>query len=74
MLSVRQSRSSPHAWQPEGQHLSGKPVTRLKATRILVRETKGKVFVMGRADQGPIALALASSGPEKFFLAAADFH
>jgi MtaA/CmuA family methyltransferase len=44
----------------------------LKATRILVRETKGKVFVMGRADQGPIALALALCGPEKFLLAAAE--
>ncbi len=29
----------------------------LKATRILVRETKGQVFIMGRADQGPVALA-----------------
>ncbi|MFN8008261.1 MAG: uroporphyrinogen decarboxylase family protein [Terriglobia bacterium] len=38
----------------------------LKATRILVRETKGEVFVMGRADQGPIALALALCGPEQF--------
>jgi uroporphyrinogen decarboxylase len=44
----------------------------LKATRVLVRETKGKVFVMGRADQGPMALALALCGPEKFLLAAAD--
>ncbi len=44
----------------------------LKATRILVRETKGEVFVMGRADQGPVALALALCGPEMFLLAAAD--
>ena len=44
----------------------------LKATHILVRETKGKVFVMGRADQGPMALALALCGPEMFLLAAAD--
>jgi len=44
----------------------------LKATRILVRETNGKVFVMGRADQGPMALALALCGPEMFLLAAAD--
>jgi len=41
----------------------------LKATRILVRETKGKVFVMGRADQGPMALALALCGPESFLTA-----
>jgi uroporphyrinogen decarboxylase len=44
----------------------------LKATRILVKETKGRVFIMGRADQGPIALALALCGPEKFLLAAGD--
>ncbi len=44
----------------------------LKATRILVKETKGKVFIMGRADQGPVALALALMGPENFLLAAGD--
>jgi uroporphyrinogen decarboxylase len=44
----------------------------LKATRILVRETKGRVFVMGRADQGPMALAAALYGPEKLLLAAMD--
>jgi uroporphyrinogen decarboxylase len=44
----------------------------LKATRILVRETKGQVFIMGRADQGPVALALALFGPENFLLAAGD--
>ncbi len=44
----------------------------LKATRILVRETGGKVFVMGRADQGPMALAAALCGPEKFLLACTD--
>jgi uroporphyrinogen decarboxylase len=44
----------------------------LKATRILVKETKGKVFIMGRADQGPIALGLALLGPEKFLLAAGE--
>lgn len=44
----------------------------LKATRILVRETKGQAFVMGRADQGPMALAAALCGPEKFLLAAID--
>jgi uroporphyrinogen decarboxylase len=44
----------------------------LKATRILVRETKGDVFVIGRADQGPMALAAALWGPESFLEAAAD--
>jgi uroporphyrinogen decarboxylase len=44
----------------------------LKATRILVKETQGKVFIMGRADQGPVALALALMGPENFLLAAGD--
>ncbi len=44
----------------------------LKATRILVRETRGQVFIMGRADQGPVALALALMGPENFLLAAGD--
>jgi MtaA/CmuA family methyltransferase len=44
----------------------------LKATRILVKETGGTVFIMGRADQGPMALAAALWGPENFLLAAAD--
>jgi uroporphyrinogen decarboxylase len=44
----------------------------LKATRILVQETKGKVFVMGRADQGPMALAAALVGYEKFLLACGE--
>jgi uroporphyrinogen decarboxylase len=44
----------------------------LKTTRILVRETGGKVFVMGRADQGPMALASALCGPEQLMLWAAD--
>jgi MtaA/CmuA family methyltransferase len=44
----------------------------LKATRILVKETRGRVFIMGRADQGPVALALALLGPENFLLAAGD--
>ena len=30
----------------------------LKTTRIVKRETGGKVFINGRSDQGPIALAL----------------
>jgi uroporphyrinogen decarboxylase len=38
----------------------------LKATRIIVRETAGRVFINGRADQGPVALALALCGPERF--------
>lgn len=44
----------------------------LKCTRILVRETKGKVFVVGRADQGPMALASALCGPEFFLLSTAE--
>jgi MtaA/CmuA family methyltransferase len=44
----------------------------LKATRILVRETKGRAFVIGRADQGPMALAAALCGPEKLLLACAE--
>ena len=38
----------------------------LKATRIVKRETRGKAFINGRSDQGPIALALALTGPERF--------
>jgi MtaA/CmuA family methyltransferase len=44
----------------------------LRATRILVRETQGRVFIMGRADQGPMALAAALWGPENFLSAVAD--
>ncbi|HZO98703.1 MAG TPA: uroporphyrinogen decarboxylase family protein [Terriglobia bacterium] len=44
----------------------------LKATRLLVRETKGEVFIIGRADQGPMALASALCGPERFLLACSD--
>jgi MtaA/CmuA family methyltransferase len=44
----------------------------LKATRILVRETRGKAFVIGRADQGPMALAAALYGPEKILLACSE--
>ncbi len=44
----------------------------LKATRILVRETGGRVFVIGRADQGPMALAAALCGPENLLLACAE--
>lgn len=44
----------------------------LKATRILVKETGGRVFIMGRADQGPMALASALMRPQSFLLAVAD--
>lgn len=40
----------------------------IKAVRILVKEVGNKVFVMGRADQGPGALALALRGYERFVL------
>jgi uroporphyrinogen decarboxylase len=43
------------------------PLTELlKATRIVKRKTGGKVFINGRSDQGPIALACALTGPERF--------
>ena len=38
----------------------------LKTTRIVKRETGGKVHVNGRADQGPVALACALVGPQRF--------
>jgi uroporphyrinogen decarboxylase len=38
----------------------------LKTTRIVKRETGGKAHVNGRADQGPIALACALVGPQRF--------
>lgn len=38
----------------------------LKATRIVKQETGGKVHINGRSDQGPVALALALTGPERF--------
>jgi uroporphyrinogen decarboxylase len=38
----------------------------LKATRIIKRQTAGRVFLNGRSDQGPIALACALTGPERF--------
>jgi hypothetical protein len=44
----------------------------LKATRILVKETQGRVFIMGRADQGPMALAAALWGPENLLEATAN--
>ena len=42
----------------------------IKATRIIVSETRGRVFVNGRSDQGPVALAMALCGPENFLIAA----
>ena len=44
----------------------------LKATRLLARETGGKVFIQGRADQGPMALAMAICGPEALLLMTLD--
>jgi uroporphyrinogen decarboxylase len=38
----------------------------LKTTRIVKRETGGRVHVNGRADQGPVALASALVGPQRF--------
>lgn len=38
----------------------------IKCTRIVAREIGDKAFVMGRADQGPLALAFAIAGPENF--------
>ncbi len=38
----------------------------VKATRIVKRETGGNVFINGRSDQGPVALAMALTGPERF--------
>ena len=40
----------------------------LKAVRICRRETGGRVYVQGRADQGPNALAMALRGPEQWVL------
>ena len=38
----------------------------LKTTRIVKRETGGKAHINGRSDQGPIALACALTGPQRF--------
>lgn len=40
----------------------------LKAVSILHREIGDKVYIMGRADQGPVALAAALRGYEQFVL------
>lgn len=46
----------------------------LRAVRILSRELGDRVFVMGRADQGPGALAMALRGYERFILDLATFE
>lgn len=40
----------------------------LKAVRICRQETGGQVYLQGRADQGPNALAMALRGPEQWVL------
>lgn len=40
----------------------------LRATRIVVQETAGRAFVMGRADQGPFSLACEIRGMETFMM------
>lgn len=44
----------------------------LKCTRIVVEEVGDRAFVMGRADQGPMALAAAICGPEQMLMALVD--
>lgn len=44
----------------------------IQAVRILSRELGDQVFIMGRADQGPGALALALRGYERFLLDLAE--
>jgi uroporphyrinogen decarboxylase len=44
----------------------------VQAVRILRRELGNQVFIMGRADQGPGALALALRGYERFLLDLAE--
>jgi uroporphyrinogen decarboxylase len=48
----------------------------LKATRIVKGETGGRAHINGRSDQGPIALANALMGPERFLtmLMDAEWH
>ena len=48
---------------PSGRFRS---IEMLKTTRIVKRETGGKVYINGRSDQGPIALAFALVGPQRF--------
>jgi uroporphyrinogen decarboxylase len=44
----------------------------LKATRIVSKEVGDKVFIMGRADQGPFSLASMLFGVQEFLMALAD--
>lgn len=46
----------------------------IKAVRILRQELGDQVFIMGRADQGPVALALALRGYEQFLIDLARFE
>ncbi|MBM3277204.1 MAG: hypothetical protein FJY95_03875 [Candidatus Handelsmanbacteria bacterium] len=46
----------------------------LKAVRLLSRELGDRVFIVGRADQGPGALAMALRGYERFVLDLATFE
>jgi uroporphyrinogen decarboxylase len=47
-------------------------IENLKATRIVTKEVGNKVFIMGRADQGPFSLASMLLGVQKFLMALAD--
>jgi len=46
----------------------------IKAVQILRKELGEQVFIMGRADQGPVALALALRGYERFLVDLAQFE
>jgi uroporphyrinogen decarboxylase len=47
-------------------------IENLKATRIVSKEIGHKVFIMGRADQGPFSLASMLLGVQEFLMALAD--
>ena len=47
-------------------------IENLKATRIVSKEIGNKVFIMGRADQGPFSLASMLLGVQEFLMALAD--
>jgi uroporphyrinogen decarboxylase len=47
-------------------------IENLKATRIVSKEVGKKVFIMGRADQGPFSLASMLLGVQEFLMALAD--
>ncbi len=78
---IYQSESAPVAKEPAIRSLDEvddlevpdphtNPILRqlLLATRIVVKETAGKAFVMGRADQGPFSLASEIRGMEQFMM------